>query len=38
MLQRVTQGYKGLQEVTGGYKGYKGLQTVTDGYRWLQGG
>ena len=36
MLQRVTQVYKGLQEVTGGFRGLQGLQEVTDSYRWLQ--
>ena len=35
-LQGVTGGYKGLQEVTRGYRGYKGLQEVTRGYRGLQ--
>ena len=36
-----TEGYKELQDVTGGYKGsqggYKGLQGVAMGYRELQG-
>ena len=27
--QGITCGYKGLQEVTGGYKGLQGLQEVT---------
>ena len=36
MLQRVTQGYKGLQEVTGGFRRLQGVQEVTDSYRWLQ--
>ena len=30
-LQGVTQGDRGLQNVTGGYTGYKGLQEVTRG-------
>ena len=36
MLQRVTQGYKGLQGVTGGYRGFQGVTRGTRGYRQLQ--
>ena len=32
MLQRVTEGYKGLQGVTRVTEGYRGLQGVTRGY------
>ena len=32
----MTEGYRGLQEVTGVYKGFKSLHGVTRGYRGLQ--
>ena len=32
----ITEGYKGLQGVTRGYRGYKELQKVTRGSRGLQ--
>ena len=37
MLQGVTKGYRGLQEVAGVTGGYKGLHEVTRGYKRLQG-
>ena len=37
MLQGVTKGYRGLQEVAGVTGGYKGLHEVTSGYRGLKG-
>ena len=36
-LQGVTEGFRGLQEVTWDYGGYNVLQGVTRGYRGSQG-
>ena len=37
-IQGVKRGYKGLQEVTGGYKGLQGVTRVDRGWQGVTGG